>query len=113
MVDAAYWTDAGSKEHLRWVMPHDEDRLLDAFARLHAAGEDKLTDDSRLVGMFRAHGLLVPVWDLVPGTGAEAVEDPAAELSVRLDEALSSTSDLTSQERSARSGLANRQVTIR
>ena len=113
MVEAAYWTDAGSKEHLRWVMPHDEDRLLDAFARLHAAGEDKLTDDSRLVGMFRAHGLLVPVWDLVPGTGAEAVEDPAAELSARLDEALSSTSDLTSQERSARSGLANRQVTIR
>ena len=113
MVEAAYWTDAGSKEHLRWAMPHDEDRLLDAFARLHAAGQDRLTDDSRLVGMFRAHGLLVPVWDLVPGTGAEAVEDPAAALRERLDEALGSSADLTAQERAARSGLANRQVTIR
>ena len=112
-VEAAYWTDAGSKEHLRWVMPHEEDRLLDALARLHAAGEDRLTDDSRLVGMFRAHGLLVPVWDLVPGTGAEALEEPAAALAERLDEALATTAELTAQERSARSGLANRQVTIR
>jgi hypothetical protein len=112
-VEAAYWTDAGSKEHLRWAMPHEEGRLLDAFARLHAAGEDRLTADSRLVGMFRAHGLLVPVWDLVPGTGAEALEDPAAELRERLDQALASPVELTAQERSARSGLAHRQVTIR
>jgi hypothetical protein len=112
-VEAAYWTDAGTKEHLRWVLPHDEDQLLDALARLHAAGEDRLTDDSRLVGMFRAHGLLVPVWDLVPGTGAEALEEPVAELAQRLDQALASTLDLTAEERSARSGLANRQVTIR
>jgi hypothetical protein len=112
-VEAAYWTDAGSKEHLRWALPHEEDRLLDAFARLHVAGADSLTPDSRLVGMFRAHGLLVPVWDLAPGTGAEALEDPVSELGERLDEALASSGDLTPQERSARSGLANRQVTIR
>ncbi len=112
-VEAAYWTEAGSKEHLRWVMPHEEDELLDAFARLHAAGEDRLVDDSRLVGMFRAHGLLVPVWDLAPGTGAEALEDPASALGERLEQALASTGELTPQERAARSGLANRQVTIR
>jgi hypothetical protein len=112
-VEAAYWTDAGSKEHLRWAMPHEEDVLLDAFARLHAAAADRLTEDSRLVGMFRAHGILVPVWDLPPGTGAEAVEYPAADLAARLDQALANTTELTAQERSARSGLANRQVTIR
>ena len=28
-------------------------------------------------GMFRAHGLLAPVWDLPVGTGAEALEEPA------------------------------------
>ena len=66
-VEAAYWTDVGTKEHLRWVMPHDEDALLDALARLHAAGEDHLVEGGRLVGMFRAHGLLVPVWDLPVG----------------------------------------------
>ena len=28
-VEAAYWTDVGTKEHLRWVMPEPEDALLD------------------------------------------------------------------------------------
>src|SRR3954466_1959879 len=37
-VEAAYWTDVGTKEHLRWVMPEPEDQLLDALARLHVAG---------------------------------------------------------------------------
>ena len=63
-VEAAYWTDVGTKEHLRWVMPEPEDRLLDALARLHVAGKDVIVEGARLVGMFRAHGLLAPVWDL-------------------------------------------------
>ena len=112
-VEAAYWTNVGSKEHLRWVMPEPEDALLDALARLHAAGKDEVAEGSRLVGMFRAHGLLVPVWDLPVGTGAEVLEKPAARFAADLAEALASTSDLTPEERSARSGLANRQVTIR
>lgn len=112
-VEAAYWTNVGTKEHLRWVMPEPEDRLLDALARLHASGDDVIADGARLVGMFRAHGLLAPVWDLPVGTGAEALEDPASEFKEKLDQALADTSDLTGDERSARSGLANRQVTIR
>jgi len=112
-VDAAYWTDVGTKEHLRWVMPEPEDRLLDALARLHAAGRDDLAEGSRLVGMFRAHGVLAPVWDLPLGTGAAALEEPAARFAADPAEALADTSDLTSEQRSARSGLANRQVTIR
>jgi hypothetical protein len=94
-------------------MPYDEDRLLDALARLHAAEEDRLTDASRLVGMFRAHGVLVPVWDLPVGTGAEALEEPAAAIAARVAALVEDTTPLTAQERSARSGLANRQVTIR
>ena len=78
-VEAAYWTDVGTKEHLRWVMPHDEEQLLTALARLHAAGKDSVAEGSRLVGMFRAHGVLVPVWDLPVGTGAEVLEEPAAQ----------------------------------
>ena len=112
-VEAAYWTNVGSKEHLRWVMPEPEDRLLDALARLHAAGKDTLVPDSRLVGMFRAHGLLAPVWDLEVGTGAEVLEEPAARYAADLAEALADESDLTTEQRAARSGLANRQVTIR
>jgi hypothetical protein len=112
-VAAAYWTDVGPKEHLRWVMPEPEDALLDALARLHAAGHDRLVPDSRLVGMFRAHGLLAPVWDLVPGTGADVLEAPAASFAAALADALADDSPLTADERAARSGLANRQVTIR
>ena len=112
-VEAAYWTDVGTKEHLRWVMPEPEDALLDALARLHVTGADVIVPGARLVGMFRAHGLLVPVWDLALGTGAEVLEEPAATFKAALDAALADQSPLTTAERSARSGLANRQVTIR
>jgi hypothetical protein len=112
-VQAAYWTDVGTKEHLRWVMPEPEDRLLDALARLHAAGKDVIVEGARLVGMFRAHGLLAPVWDLPLGTGPEALEDPASTFKDDLDAALADTAELSAEERAARSGLANRQVTIR
>jgi hypothetical protein len=113
-VEAAYWTDVGTKEHLRWVMPHDdEEQLLTALARLHAAGKDSVAEGSRLVGMFRVHGVLVPVWDLPLGTGAEILEAPAAQFGKDLEAALADDSPLTPEERSARSGLANRQLTIR
>jgi hypothetical protein len=112
-VDAAYWTRVGGKEHLRWVMPHEEASLLDALARLRARRADGLGPDTRLVGMFRAHGLVVPVWDLPVGTGAEALEEPAAAFRGRLDEALAETGELSSEERSARTDLANHQVTLR
>jgi hypothetical protein len=112
-VEAAYWTDVGTKEHLRWVMPEPEDALLNALSRLHAAGTDVLVPDSRLVGMFRAHGLLAPVWDLPLGTGPEALEEPAALFKVALDAALAEDAPLTPEERATKSGLANRQVTIR
>ncbi|NYD43848.1 DUF5926 family protein [Nocardioides panaciterrulae] len=112
-VEAAYWTHVGTKEHLRWVMPQPEDRLLDALARLHAAGRDDLAPGSRFVGMFRAHGLLAPVWDLPVGTGPEALEEPAERFAADLAEALADESPLTSEQRAARNGLANRQVTIR
>lgn len=112
-VPSAYWTDVSTKEHLRWVMPEPEDEILDGLARLHAAGADRLVEGGRLVGMFRAHGLLTPVWDLPLGTGAEALEDPAAEFAAALHEAMAATEPLTSEERAARQGLANRQVTIR
>ncbi len=112
-VQAAYWTNVGTKEHLRWVMPYDEEKLLSALAKLHVAGKDKIAEGSRLVGMFRAHGLLVPVWDLPVGTGAEVLEQPAVQFAKDLDATLAEDAPLASEERSARSGLANRQLTIR
>jgi hypothetical protein len=112
-VASAYWTQMGEKEHLRWVMPQDEEKLLNAIARLHAAGEDSLGDGTRFVGMFRAQGLVCPVWDLPLGTGAEAIEEPAAAFGTRLEKALADESPLTDAQRRARAGLTNRQVTLR
>jgi hypothetical protein len=112
-VAAAYWTDTGTKEHLRWVLPHPEDQLLTALAKLHAAGRDVIVDGARMVGMFRAHGLLVPVWDLPVGTGAAVLEEPAARFAEALASTLADQAPMSAAERSARNGLANRQLTIR
>jgi hypothetical protein len=112
-VDAAYWCEIRGRNHVRWVMSYEEDALLDALARLHAADVDGLGADTRYVGSFRAHGLLVPVWDLPPGTEAEAVEEPAAQFASRLSEALADTSPLTEAQRRARAGLRSRQLTLR
>jgi hypothetical protein len=112
-VAAAYWTDTGTKEHLRWVLPHPEDQLLTALAKLHAAGRDVIVDGARMVGMFRAHGLLVPVWDLPVGTGAAVLEEPAARFAEALASMLADQAPMSAAARSARNGLANRQLTIR
>jgi len=112
-VPSAYWTQMGEKEHLRWVMPYDEEPLLDALARLHAAEEDTLGEGTRFVGMFRAQGLVCPVWDLPLGMGAEALEEPAIAFAARLDGALADSTPLTDAQRRARAGLTTRQVTLR
>ena len=112
-VEAAYWTNVGTKEHLRWVMPYDEEQLLSALARIHVQGKDVIAEGARLVGMFRVHGVLVPVWDLPVGTGADVLEEPAAQFAKELEKALADEAPLTPEERAARSGLANRQLTIR
>ncbi|MEV0602316.1 DUF5926 family protein [Streptomyces sp. NPDC050315] len=108
----AYWCDAGEKNHLRWVMDHPEEQLLDALARLHAADASSLGEGTRLVGSFRAHGLVVPVWDLPTDLTAEEITKPATEFGERLAEALASNAPLTPAERRARGGLTNRQVTL-
>jgi hypothetical protein len=112
-VGAAYWTSMSGREYLRWVLPFDEEKALDGLARLHAAEGDTLVEDSRLIGSFRAHGLLVPVWEVPPGTGAAPLQAPAEEVNRRLQEAVAESAPLDSTQRSARAGLATRQVTIR
>ncbi|MDQ1482884.1 MAG: hypothetical protein QOF35_960 [Actinomycetota bacterium] len=110
---AAYWCKVGERSYLRWVLPHDEDAATDALARLHAQSATSIGEGTRLLGAFRACGLLVPVWDLDPGLSAADYEDAVAQMQVRLDEALARTGPLSGEERRARSGLLSRQVTLR
>lgn len=113
-VGAAYWVDMGEKVFLRWVMPEDEEPLLDAFARLRARGDDVLPGvASRFVGSFRADGLLVPVWELPERTEAGDLEGAVVEYRGRLDQTLADRAPLSSEERRARAGLQTRQITLR
>lgn len=112
-VQAAWWVDAGDRAHLRWVRPEDEDVLMAALARVHAAGGLTLGEGSRFAGTFRAHGLLVPVFDLDQERHPLEWRDATLELGARLDEALADDAPLTSEQRRSRDGLRSRQVTIR
>jgi hypothetical protein len=112
-VEAAYWCRVTDRCHLRWVVPFEESRVLDGLARLHASGRSHLVDGGRYVGSFRAHGLLVPVWDLPIDIEPEELEDPAKEFGALLDEAMASDVPLTADERRARAGVASRPVTLR
>ncbi|MDN5857564.1 MAG: SEC-C domain-containing protein, partial [Pseudonocardia sp.] len=94
-VSGAYWVDTGTKAHLRWVRPEPETELTAALARLHAGGELSLGDGTKFAGSFRAHGLLVPVWDLDRELHAKEYAEPVAEFARRLDAALAADSPLT------------------
>ena len=110
---AAWWIDPGEKAHIRWVRQDDENQLLDALARLHAAGELHLGEGSKFAGVFRTHGVLVPVWDLdntkEHGTWSAGLET----LDKKLDEALAKTDALTADEQKAKQTIISREVTIR
>ncbi|MGQ0577258.1 MAG: DUF5926 family protein [Pseudonocardia sp.] len=112
-VRAAYWVDTGTKAHLRWVRPEPEERLMAALARLHAAGELGLGEDTRYAGAFRAHGLLVPVWDLDRDQHPKEWAAPVGAFAARLDAALAQDGPLTDAQRRARDALAGKQVTLR
>ncbi|TCP57151.1 SEC-C motif-containing protein [Tamaricihabitans halophyticus] len=115
LAPGAYWVDAGEKAHLRWTRAEPEERLLPALARLSARGELDLGEGSRYAGSFRAHGLLVPVWDLDRESHPREWTQPATELGERLETALASLEQepLSGAERRARDGLIGRQITIR
>lgn len=112
-VRAAWWVDAGERAHLRWVRPEDEDALMLALARVHAAEGLTLGEGSRFAGSFRAHGLLVPVFDLDRDKHPQEWTEATVALGARLDEALADETPMTSAERRSRDGLRARQVTLR
>jgi hypothetical protein len=113
-LQAAYWCRPGAERaHVRWVRPEPEELLLDALARLAAAEQLALGEGTRYAGAFRAHGLVVPVWDVPAETAGAEWAGPAAGLQSRLESALAGTDPLTPDERRARAGLLSRQVTLR
>ncbi|MFT3716423.1 MAG: DUF5926 family protein [Gordonia sp. (in: high G+C Gram-positive bacteria)] len=110
---APWWVHAGAKAHLRWVRPEDENALMDALAKVNAAGSLTLGEGSRFAGSFRTHGLLVPVFDLDPEKHSQEWQEGLDAFDAAVTQALADTSELTAAERSARKGIIGRQVTLR
>ena len=112
-VRSGYWCRFPERAHIRWVLPDDEDAALAALARLSSAGELTLGESTKFAGMFRAHGLLVPVWDLPRDADAVEWEQPIGAFAKRYATALTSGTELDATERRARQGLVGRQLTLR
>lgn len=110
---AAYWCRVPDKGHVRWVLPDDEDAALAALSRLAAAGELVLGERTKFAGMFRAHGRLVPVWDIPREPEAADWEAPVAAFAKRYADALADPGPLDSAARRAKQGLLGRQLTLR
>ncbi|MDQ6716485.1 MAG: DUF5926 family protein [Actinomycetota bacterium] len=110
---SAYWCVINDRTYVRWVLPFDEDRATDALARLQAGPGAVLSEESRLLGAFRAAGLLVPVWEVPRERAAADFSDAVSAMAPRLEAAASSTTALNADERRAKAGLVNRQVTLR
>lgn len=112
-VTSAYWCRLAERSHVRWVLPEDEEPLLDALAVVATADGLGLGAGTRFVGSFRADGLLVPVWDLPRDAEAASTAAPLAALRATLDEVLAAPRELTQAERRTRAGLLSRQLTLR
>lgn len=110
---AAYWCQVPERAHLRWVLPDPEDAGLAALARLGASGALKLDERTRFAGMFRAHGRLIPVWDLPREVPAVEWEPALAEFADRYAAARAVEEPLDAAARRARQGLIGRQLTLR
>lgn len=110
---SAYWCQIGERTFIRWILGDDEDAATTALARLSAAGESELGASNKLLGAFRAGGLLVPVWEVPADTEAADHEDELAAMQERYRAALAQDEPLTPDERRARAGLTSRQVTLR
>ncbi len=110
---SAYWCKIGERTYIRHVLADDEDAATTALARLQAKGQAHLDEDRRLLGAFRAGGLLVPVWEVPADDEPTAHEGALADFASRYAAALAETDALTPEERRARDGLRSRQLTLR
>ena len=110
---AAWWIDPSDKAHIRWVRQEGEEELLNALARLHAAGELHLGEGSKFAGVFRTHGILVPVWDLDRSRESASWKEGLEALDPKIAEALAKDAPLTADEQKAKQTIQSREVTIR
>lgn len=109
----AWWIDPGEKAHIRWIRQDDEDKLLRALARISAAGALTLGDGTKFAGVFRTHGIVVPVWDLPVDRAYDTYAAELEKLDKKLSASMESDEELSADARRALENIKSRQVTIR
>lgn len=110
---SAWWIDAGEKAHIRWVRTDDEEPLLRALARIGAAGQLHLGEDTKFAGVFRTHGIVVPVFDLDPTVPHVEFAAAMTALDKLIAAELDNDAQLNPAERRQLENIKSRQVTIR
>ena len=111
---AVWWVNpGGGKAHIRWVRTEDnEAQMLSALARIAARGELNLGEGTKFAGVFRTHGVVVPVFDLDPSVGAGAYESALAALDKQIQAEYGNDAALSADERKQLDNIKSRQVTI-
>lgn len=111
---AVWWVNPGSgKAHIRWVRPEkEEDKVLTALARIAARGELKLGEETKFAGVFRTHGLVVPVWDLDPERATDSYGEDLARVQAAIEAEYGNDAQLSADERKQLQNIKSRQVTI-
>lgn len=110
-----WWVNpGGGKAHIRWVRPEeDENALLTALARLAARGELNLGEETKFAGVFRTHGVVVPVFDLVPERDHDTYGEELDRVNKELLTELDNREQLDADERKQLQNIKSRQVTVR
>lgn len=111
-VAGMYWCEMNNN-FVRYVVNIDEDNLYTALARLQAAGEAVMGENSKFVGAFRACGIGIPVFQVDDELTAADFAAAGKLLEDNLESALADQSPLTDEVRRARAGMVSRQVTLR
>ena len=111
---AVWWVNpGGGKAHIRWVRTEDnEAQMLSALARIAARGELNLGEGTKFAGVFRTHGLVVPVFDLDPSVEAGSYGEALAALNKQIEAEYTNDAALTADERKQLDNIKSRQVTI-
>ncbi|SDS77924.1 DUF5926 family protein [Corynebacterium timonense] len=111
---SVWWVNpGGGKAHIRWVRPEEsENRVLAALARVAARGELHLGEGTKFAGVFRTHGVAVPVWDLDPAVEPSSYADALVNLNAMIEAEYANEAQLSAEERKQLDNIKSRQVTI-
>lgn len=113
---SVWWTNpGGGKAYVRWIRTDEnETSLLNALARVASRGELQLGENTKFAGVFRTHGLIVPVFDLhEPDKSYDAYDAELERVNAAIDAELSNDAQLSAEERKQLENIKSRQVTIR